>query len=59
MLETPFCQNIARKTIKKCFLARASHIKQQQQQIVAHLTGHGNAQFGLMQQPTNNPTALI
>jgi hypothetical protein len=45
MLETPFCQNIARKTIKKCFLARASHIKQQQQQIVAHLTGHGNAQL--------------
>jgi hypothetical protein len=28
-------------------------------EIIAHPTGHGNAQFGPTQQPTNNPGALI
>jgi hypothetical protein len=38
--------------------ARESNNKQQNQ-IVAHPTGHGDAHFGPAQQPTNNPKALV
>jgi hypothetical protein len=52
-----FRQNIAHKSIKKCFLARASGTNKQQNKIVAHPAGNGNTQFGPTQQPTNNPMA--
>jgi hypothetical protein len=37
----------------------AHHASNNKNKIVAHLTNHGNAQFGPAQQPTNNPTVLI
>jgi hypothetical protein len=54
----PFCQTIACKLVKKVswFAHPASNNKNE---IVAHLTSHGNAQFDPRQQPTNNPAALI
>jgi hypothetical protein len=37
----------------------AHHAPNNKNKIVAHPTDHGNGQFGPMQQPTNNPAALI
>jgi hypothetical protein len=37
----------------------AHHTWYNKNKIVAHPTGHGKAQFGPTQQPTNNPMALI
>jgi hypothetical protein len=60
VLGAPFCQNIARKSIKKTSsLVHQASNKNKKNKIVAHPPGHGNAHFGPAQQPTNNPVALI
>jgi hypothetical protein len=55
----PFRQKLARKSIKKRFLALAHQASNNKNKIVAHPTNHGNARFGPTQQPTNNTVALV
>jgi hypothetical protein len=40
-------------------LPRARASNNNKNEIVSHLTGHGDAHFGPTQQPTNNPEALV
>jgi hypothetical protein len=54
----PFCQT-SRANRSKNVSSLTHHASNNKNKIVAHQTGHGNAQFGPTQQPTNNPAALI
>jgi hypothetical protein len=56
--QAPFRQNITRKSIKNASLL-AHHASNNKNKNVVHPTGHGNAQFGPTQKPTNDPVALI
>jgi hypothetical protein len=57
-LELLFPQNVSADRFKNAssLVHRASNNKNK---IVAHLADHGNAHFEPVQQPTNNPAALV
>jgi hypothetical protein len=45
--------------VKKKASSLAHRASNNKNEIVAHPAGHGNAHFEPMQQPTNNPAALV
>jgi hypothetical protein len=57
-LELLFAKS-ARPNHSKNASSLADQASNNKNEIVAHLTGHGNAHFEPTQQPTNNPAALV
>jgi hypothetical protein len=57
-LELLFAKN-ARANRSKNDSSLANQASKNKNEIVAHLTDHGDAHFEPTQQPTNNPAALV